>query len=244
MLEWLETFPYGFKADDHSTWTKEHLPEHMKGGMYHRYRVQYEKVIWDARTEPAVIDAFERLWGTRELLVSFDGMNLTLPSTDLKPSTPWPHVDQNPNSKGMQCVQGILNLAPNGPDDGGLVVLKGSHKVNETFFKLHPETKGAGTWGSFDWHGFNEEEVDWFKDRGCEEIKVCAEPGDLILWDSRQIHYNKVPSTQNTHWPHANIFQEDKHMRLGKPGTYSRDRLAYEPEDIDLVLKLAGVKVY
>ncbi|KAH7398788.1 hypothetical protein DE146DRAFT_504849 [Phaeosphaeria sp. MPI-PUGE-AT-0046c] len=278
MFEWLETFPYGFSAQDQSTWTKEHLPEHMKGGMYHGYRVQHEKVIWDARTEPGVIDAFEKLWGTRDLLVSFDGMNLTLPSADLKPSTPWPHVDQNPKRKGMQCVQGILNLAPNGPDDGGLVVLKGSHNANETFFKLHPESAGAGTWGSMDWHGFNEKEVEWFKNRGCEEIKVCAEPGDLILWDSRQIHYNKVPSTQNvravmyicytpasfaskediekkadhfknrfgtTHWPHANIFHhEDKNMRLGQPDTYSRDRPAHEPEESDLVLKLAGVKAY
>jgi hypothetical protein len=30
MLQWLETFPYGFNASDPSTWTKEHLPEHMK----------------------------------------------------------------------------------------------------------------------------------------------------------------------------------------------------------------------
>lgn len=30
MFEWLETFPYGFNAQDQSTWTKEHLPEHMK----------------------------------------------------------------------------------------------------------------------------------------------------------------------------------------------------------------------
>jgi hypothetical protein len=140
-------------------------------------------------SEPAIIDAFEKLWGTRELLVSFDGMNLTLPSKDLKPSTPWPHVDQNPKRKGMQCVQGILNLAPNGPDDGGLVVLKGSHKANETFFKLHPETAGAGTWGSFDWHGFNDEEVDWFKKRGCEEIKVCAEPGGEFMVASRPVRF-------------------------------------------------------
>lgn len=115
----------------------------------------------------------------------------------MQPSTPWPHVDQNPNRKGMQCVQGILNLAPNGPEDGGLVVLKGSHKLNELFFKTHPETKGAGTWGSMDWHGFDEEEVLWFKQRGCEVMKVCANPGDLILWDSRQIHYNQVPTSGN-----------------------------------------------
>ncbi|PVH99936.1 hypothetical protein DM02DRAFT_672322 [Periconia macrospinosa] len=278
MFEWLETFPYGFKANDPSTWGKEHLPEHMKGGMYHGYKVQHEKVIWDARTEPALIDTFAKLWNTKELLVSFDGMNLTLPTPDMQPSTPWPHVDQNPKRKGMQCVQGILNLAPNGEHDGGLVVLKGSHKLNELFFKTHPETKGAGTWGSFDWHGFDEEEVDWFKQRGCEMIKVCADPGDLILWDSRQIHYNKVPSSDKvravmyicytpasfaskediemkasyfqqrigtTHWPHANIFsQEDKHIRLGKPDIHRRERPAYEPEESDLVLKLAGVKAY
>jgi hypothetical protein len=131
-------------------------------------------------SEQSIIDTFAKIWNTHNLLVSFDGMNLTLPSPDLKPSTPWPHVDQNPNRKGMQCVQGILNLAPNGPDDGGLVVLKGSHRQNEAFFKTHPETEGAGTWGSADWHGFNEEEVSWFQSRGCEEVKVCAGPGGKL----------------------------------------------------------------
>ncbi|ORY18648.1 hypothetical protein BCR34DRAFT_621431 [Clohesyomyces aquaticus] len=218
MVQWLETFPYGFKANDPSTWGKVHLPEHMKGGMCHGYRVQHEKVIWDARSELALIDTFSKLWGTKELL------------------------------KGMQCVQGILNLARNGPDDSGLV------------------------------HGFKDEEIEWFKKRGCEETKVCAGPGDLILWDSRQIHYNKVPSSGKvravmyicytpagfaskagletkasyfqqrvgtTHWPHANIFlQEDKDVRLGQPDEYSRDRPAYEPEESDVVLRVAGVKAY
>lgn len=30
MLQWLETFPYGFKADNPSTWGAEHLPDHIK----------------------------------------------------------------------------------------------------------------------------------------------------------------------------------------------------------------------
>jgi len=30
MFQWLKTFPYGFKADNQSTWGKEHLLEHMK----------------------------------------------------------------------------------------------------------------------------------------------------------------------------------------------------------------------
>lgn len=245
-------------------------------------------------SEPTVIDAFEKIWGTRNLLVSFDGMNVTLPASDMPPSEPWPHVDQNPVRKGMQCVQGILNLAPNGPQDGGLMVVKGSHNQNEAFFKSNPEVIGRSTWGSIDWFGFSKDEVKWFEDRGCELIKVCAEPGDLILWDSRTIHYNRLPdsgnfraimyicytpaafaseedlekkigyfrqrlgtvskglghndngaNTHQTHWPHANIFhQEDKHLRLGKPDTFSREKPSIEPEENELVLKLAGVVPY
>ncbi|KAJ4298140.1 hypothetical protein N0V90_006039 [Kalmusia sp. IMI 367209] len=258
MFQWLESFPYGFKADDVSKWGEKYLPTHIN--------------------EPAIIQAFAKLWGTNKLLVSFDGMNLTLPAADMAPSDPWPHVDQSPNRKGMQCVQGILNLAPNGPEDGGLVVLQGSHKLNEEFFKAHPGLKDRPTWGPADWFGFANEEVAWFEQRGCTQRKVCADPGDLILWDSRTIHYNVVPSSRNvravmyvcytpaafasqddlekkatyfhqrlgtTHWPHANIFhQEDKKLRLGKPDTYSRFRPVQEPEESELILRLAGVVAY
>lgn len=37
--------------------------------------------------------------------------------------------------------------------------------------------------------------MQWFLDRGCEIIKVCADPGDLILWDSRTVHYNCLPES-------------------------------------------------
>lgn len=94
----------------------------------------------------------------------------------------------------MQCVQGILNLAPNGPTDGGLMVMKGSSVLNEEFFASH--TNERKTWGPTDWFGFTPDEVQWFADRGCELIKVCADPGDLILWDSRTVHYNVLPESE------------------------------------------------
>jgi hypothetical protein len=145
-----------------------------------------------------VIDAFSKIWGTDELLVSFDGMNLTLPSGSPLPSTtPWPHIDQSPRKAGMQCVQGIINLAPNGPEDGGLLIMRGSSGLMEDFFRAHPEVIDRPTWGSSDWFGFEQAELDWFKKRGCEILKVCADPGDLILWDSRCVHYNQVPRSQN-----------------------------------------------
>jgi ectoine hydroxylase-related dioxygenase (phytanoyl-CoA dioxygenase family) len=149
-----------------------------------------------SRREPAVLEAFAHLWGTSDLLVSFDGMNITLPSPLQTKSSPWPHVDQSPTRRGLQCVQGILNLAPNGPDDGGLLVYAGSHALNEQFFETH-NVQERPTWGSGDWFGFTETEVEWYTKRGCELRKVCAEPGDLIVWDSRTVHFNETPRSQN-----------------------------------------------
>ncbi|KUJ23197.1 uncharacterized protein LY89DRAFT_754934 [Mollisia scopiformis] len=123
-------------------------------------------------------------------------MSLTLPSSTRAPGQPWPHIDQSPHRTGLQCVQGILNFAPNGPEDGGLVVMKGSHALCEEFFRAHDVT-GRKTWGPDDWIGFEESETQWFEEKGCKVMKVCAEPGDLILWDSRTVHYNVRPRSQN-----------------------------------------------
>lgn len=37
----------------------------------------------------------------------------------------------------------------------------------------------------------------WLADHGSEWVKVCAEPGDLIVWDSRVPHYNLPPEGKN-----------------------------------------------
>ncbi|KAJ5971233.1 uncharacterized protein N7479_001151 [Penicillium vulpinum] len=195
-IEWLEKFTYGFKKDDSTTWTPEYLPAHARGGMYFRYGVQHEAFMWEARQEAGIIDAFAKLWGTDELLVSFDAMNITFPSSNTTNSQPWPHIDQSPQKKGLHCVQGFINFTPNGPEDGGLMVLKGTHKLTEKFFETFPEQANRESWGPEDWFSFEASEIDWFRERGCEPKKVCADPGDLIMWDSRTIHYSVPPQSE------------------------------------------------
>lgn len=74
-----------------------------------------------ANREPGVLAAFEKLWNTNELIVSYDTINLTLPNAGkMAGSKPWPHVDQAPERQGLSCVQGIINrmsrfLPPNHP---------------------------------------------------------------------------------------------------------------------------------
>ena len=124
--------------------------------------------------------------------MSFDTVNITLPPSIVGAydSKPWPHCDQAPERHGMNCVQGIVQLSQAGPNDGGLMVLKGSAKYFDQFFEENPVT-GPTPWRSVkhkDFHPFMEKDVEWYQARGCEAIKVCAEPGDLIIWDSRTVH--------------------------------------------------------
>ncbi|OJJ65149.1 hypothetical protein ASPSYDRAFT_75559 [Aspergillus sydowii CBS 593.65] len=195
-LDWLSSFPTKFDINDRSTWASENLPQSFKAGMYLHYCAGHEKYVWDARLEPGVIDAFAKIWGTDELVVSFDTVNITLPGRKDVDWSPWPHVDQAPERKGLACVQGIINLSEAGPDDGGLLLMEGSSRLFDKFFGLNPpdRTQGIGA-KHYDFYPFKEPHVKWYEEQGCKLIKVCAEPGDLILWDSRSMHYAEFPKS-------------------------------------------------
>ncbi|GMG04658.1 unnamed protein product [Aspergillus oryzae] len=158
-IEWLKNFELGFDENDESTWTAEHLP----------------KSVWEARTEPAIIEIFEKLWETKELLCSFDGINISLPRRKDLNWSPWPHCDQNPNRKGF-----------------------GSAKLFDEFFaqkrdQYDHEDAPPPELKYMDLFLFHEKDVKWFEERGCELIKVNLEPGDFVLWDSRTMHYACFP---------------------------------------------------
>lgn len=159
------------------------------------YGVEHEKFIWEARMEPGVVEKFEELWGTDELLVSFDALNVTLPNRPNKQNRgAWQHVDQSPNRKGLHCVQGLLNLSESGEDDGGFLVYPGSNKLIEEFFETQTD---KASWTSKDYYQFTQDQLDWFLQRGIRPVKVCASPGDLIIWDSRTIHQGCEPSPES-----------------------------------------------
>lgn len=88
----------------------------------------------------------------------------------------------------------LVNLLPNGPNDGGLIVCKGAHKLSEQFHQEMAWEEKIPAWTP-EWYGFTDRGMQWLKDHGCEWTKVCAEPGDLLLWDSRTPHYNLSPTT-------------------------------------------------
>ncbi|KAJ6455871.1 hypothetical protein C8R45DRAFT_1036001 [Mycena sanguinolenta] len=192
-FDWLRSFDASLDLDDPSTWKTARLPVQTDKNTYEAYGVVHEKFMWDVRMEPGVIEPFAKIWGTPDLLVSFDSLNITLPG--LKPvRAPWPHVDQAPRKRGMHCVQGIVNLSHAGPEDGSLAVVVGSNKHIEEYFDT--QTKPAD-WEWRDNRYFNEQDMEWFRARGCEVRRVEAEPGDLVLWDSRTVHWGSEPTEKS-----------------------------------------------
>ncbi|KAK1983945.1 phytanoyl-CoA dioxygenase [Colletotrichum cereale] len=178
-----------------ATWTPENLPFISGINTFNHYGVVHEKFMWDIRQEPGVIDAFAKVWDTDKLIVSFDALDITLPRRpNHVPRTKWPRVDRSPFRSGLQCVQDIVNLSKAGPEDGGLTVYPGSHKATELFFREHTD---RAQWTRKDFSSYTPEQIAWFEGQGFREHKVIAEPGDLIIWNSRLIHYGAEPTAKS-----------------------------------------------
>ena len=110
--EWLSAFGTGIKRNDQSTWTNDRWPNNFNG-IIQTYRIGHVPFVWQARTNTKVIDLFEEIWGTRELLTSFDAVGILRPAEmvkDMNIVPSWFHTDQSPKKEGFHCVQGVLNL--------------------------------------------------------------------------------------------------------------------------------------
>lgn len=148
---------------------------------------------WAVRGWPGVKRAFARIWRTEDLIVSMDCVILWKPwwiEDKCSPGGRWTpcteglHLDQNPFSKpGLDCVQGMVPLLPVTDVSGGLQVVPDSHleEAKETFKRTHAHMQSSGDWCPCDDDDLNQ-----------QAVLLLAEPGDLILWDSRTIHGGHV----------------------------------------------------
>lgn len=141
---------------------------------------------WAVRGWPGVKRAFSQIWQDDDLIVSMDCALVWRPwwvadaERFWKPDTEGLHLDQNPFSKPyLDCYQGMVPLLPVDAISGGLQVVPGSHldEPKEAFRKTHQHLKGKGDWCPCD-----------DDDLRAQAILLHAEPGDLIIWDSRLVH--------------------------------------------------------
>lgn len=132
---------------------------------------------------------FCELFGSHELISSYDGGCFLPPIDNTDNKHFWFHLDQpNPNIDQKITIQGFVNLEENKENDGGLVIIKNSNKFYEEYIQNDP-TNG------YDWNS-SKVKLDIVKkiydEKNVEFVinKICCEFGDLVVWNSRMIHCN------------------------------------------------------
>ncbi|TKA37094.1 hypothetical protein B0A54_11955 [Friedmanniomyces endolithicus] len=132
-------------------------------------------------------------------------------------------------------------MSPNGPSDGGLVVLAGSHKHHKQHFDqiggFRPEQDQGAEENGYD---YTAQDVAFYHAQGCKEVKICAKAGDLILWDSRTIHWNASPVGEQIRF--ISYHDALPCRPNGSVDPANRLRPFTEPEETPTVMRLVGVR--
>lgn len=95
---YLESLGTGVKRDDISTWGNDNWPPSVGGGILPWFGAGQSAAMWYLRSKPSIKRAFELIWDTKKLLVSFDGVSLFRPwnhpfgDTKWKTKGSWYHV--------------------------------------------------------------------------------------------------------------------------------------------------------
>lgn len=154
------------------------------------WQVGHAQFIWDLRQNPKIIKEFEEIYGTNNLLVSFDGISCkVVPKTQKGERF---HCDQKYSDSDFKCIQSWINAVDTNEGDPTLTLLKGSHLLHKEFAEKFGLTKEKSNW-----RVLKEEEKQWYKDR-CETINITCPKGSLVMWDSRTIHYGNLGTNKNS----------------------------------------------
>lgn len=191
-LTWayLESGGTGIDRADPTTWGDAQWPFGAIGG---DAGIGHSQQLWYIRSCPGVKQAWATIYGTDDLITSYDGMSLFRPWTvepNWRTDGPWYHTDQSPfppeadphfdpEAAVYGCerhyVQGFVNLLENSPLTGGNVVVPRSHKrFVEMLQQGVPRSKFTDRLLS--------------RDVLSQGIVAHLQPGDLFLWDSRAAH--------------------------------------------------------
>jgi len=188
LWDWLESLGSGISRNDMRTWSNNNWPGSTFVGFLSTFGGGQSEASWFLRGLPNVKKAFTNLWNTEDLLTSMDTFILWRPwwnaleGEDWTPSVERIHCDQNPVHKpGFHCVQGMIPLLPVTTESGGLQVIPDTNNDEGQNYIKTNYPRAAN--GFSDWCEFKSN--DKYIGTG---ILLEADPGDLILWDSRTFH--------------------------------------------------------
>lgn len=194
--QYLEGLGTGIDRRRPSTWGEARWPmSHQEIGLMVFFGIGQSDFMWYLRGLPHVKAAFAALWGTDDLLVSFDGSVVfrTQDPTLVPTDGYWWHVDQSPRlMPNADCVQGILAMTASDPDVGGLVLVDGSHRHFPSFY----EQRYGGVLDlapqALNYFSIPRWDPEAHAHLAGHAVQPHLEAGDLIVWDSRTLHCSRV----------------------------------------------------
>ena len=168
----------------------------MHGMLQQHFGVGHAQYVWDVRSNAKVAEVFAKLWDTKkeDLLCSFDGVAYHFPPEETGRAwyrNEWFHSDQSYTRHGFECVQGWVSGYDVSDKDATLVVLTRSHLKHKAFETFLQEKKSKVL--PQDWQKLEADEVQWYKDEGCESLAIACPAGSVVLWDSRTVHHGREP---------------------------------------------------
>lgn len=187
------------KRDDRESWKTSNL-DALHGMLIQHHSVGHLQAAWDVRQHERIIDIFAALWGTRDLLTSFDGMSISFPpevtgkgwarkdSLWLHSDTSFYYAPNTPEKSAHDCVQSWFTPIEVREGDATLAFLEGSHRYHRRF-GVERNIKDKS-----DWYKLSPEEINTFTgEYGCALKKIACPAGSVVLWDSRTIHCGAQP---------------------------------------------------
>lgn len=203
-----DTFP-GFKRDQPETWRTLR-----DNGAKHAMLLQTHGLGWsqgpvDVRQAPEIAQLFADIWTERakllpsqrvytpsDMLSSADGLSVYLNTPDSRGGFQrvghsWLHWDRSPEDR-TPSIQGFLNFMPTPEHGAALEVLLRSNQYQQEFAARFPDTKAK----RFHILESPDQLAFYTTEMGCDHVCIAAEPGDLVLWDSRLIHCGRAATRQ------------------------------------------------
>uniref|UniRef100_A0A7S2TW86 Uncharacterized protein n=1 Tax=Lotharella oceanica TaxID=641309 RepID=A0A7S2TW86_9EUKA len=125
-----------WKSIDGDKWKSLGFP---KTGVMTQFAIGHSDLLWYCRTLEGVQKVFQDLWGTEDLITSFDGAGAARNPfyaagggqqgrSEWCTQGGWFHLDQNAKvTPGFDLWQGLLNLFPASANTGSTVVVPRSH---------------------------------------------------------------------------------------------------------------------
>ena len=185
LLEFLTSkFETPIDRNDKNTYKQilELFPNHKM--LIQHWNVGHSKLVWNVRQNKKVKEIFSNIWGTEDLIVSFDGVSIYILDKPNRESNSWFHVDQSYTRNEFECIQSWINGYDTNEGDATLIILEGSNNYHKDFreeFDINDKK---------DWFKLqNKEQYEFYINKGCSEKAIKCPKGYGVFWDSRTLHY-------------------------------------------------------